>query len=404
MACPTPVVLGSTVLVSRAVAAEARRQQITFLAAALAYYAFVSLLPLLVLATVLGSVLFGEEIAGYLVSVTGDLLAPTAREMVRETVVSAAGREEATAVGVVLLLWSGLRLFRALDVAFSRVYGAPPVESLVEQVYDALVAFASIAVAVLAVVLLGAVLPALAHLPLVDAAAFVLLFVALMGVFFPIYYLFPDVPITPREALPGAAVVAGSWTLLTEAFRLYAANAGSYAVYGALGAVVLLVTWLYVAGIVIMLGGILNAVLAGRTNSETTADAPDPESEAVEDEESDPVPDVVALRRELDALEDRVEKRTVDREDIESDLRQYVRSQIRHGHARDWGPYLVLLYGTAMTIAAFFSPFLTGLWAIFGMVVIWLSTLGLYVVMLIVGAGLSTAGVPGRIFDWVRNR
>lgn len=395
---------GSTITVGRAVVLEAREQQITFLAAALAYYAFVSLLPLLVLATVVGGALFGEQIAAYLVSATGDLLAPTAQGLVRETVLSAAGRGEATAIGVVLLLWSSLKLFRALDVAFSRAYDVPATESLVEQVRDALLVFVSIAVGVILVVALGLVLPALVRVPFVEVGAALLAFLALTGVFFPIYYFFPDAPLEPAEALPGTVAVAGSWTLLVEGFRFYATSAGSYSLYGALGTVVLFVTWLYLAGIVIMLGGILNGVLAGRTSSETTADAPDPESEAAEDEESDPVPDVVELERELDALRDRVEKRTVDREDIESDLRRYVRSRLRRGHARDWGPYLVLLYGTVMTVAAFFSPFLTGLWAIFAMLVVWLSTLGLYVVMLVVGAGLSTAGVPGRIYDWVTNR
>jgi hypothetical protein len=37
------------------------------------------------------------------------------------------------------------------------------------------------------------------------------------------------------------------------------------------------------------------------------------------------------------------------------------------------------------------------------MLVVWLSTLGLYVLMLIVGVGISTAGVPLRIVEKIRD-
>ncbi|WP_377076357.1 hypothetical protein [Natronoarchaeum sp. GCM10025703] len=54
-----------------------------------------------------------------------------------------------------------------------------------------------------------------------------------------------------------------------------------------------------------------------------------------------------------------------------------------------------MLYGTAMTIGAF--VYLNGGWAVAAMLVIWLSTLGLYVLMLLVGVGLNVLGVPGRL-------
>jgi Flp pilus assembly protein TadB len=109
-----------------------------------------------------------------------------------------------------------------------------------------------------------------------------------------------------------------------------------------------------------------------------------------------------ALRRDLESFEDDVAERTVHREAVESDLRRYVRYQVGRGHARGWGPYLVLLYGTAMTVGAFYL--LSGGWAILAMFVIWLSTLGLYALMLIVGAVLGVASLPGRAAELIRNR
>ncbi|WP_420828704.1 ribonuclease BN [Halomicrobium salinisoli] len=110
--------------------------------------------------------------------------------------------------------------------------------------------------------------------------------------------------------------------------------------------------------------------------------------------------DVAQLRADFEAFREEVEERTLPREEVESDLRKYVRKRMRRGHARGWGPYLVLLYGTAMTLGAFY--FLGGGWAILAMVVVWLSTLGLYALMLIVGIGIEVVGLPGKVIDRVR--
>jgi membrane protein len=103
------------------------------------------------------------------------------------------------------------------------------------------------------------------------------------------------------------------------------------------------------------------------------------------------------LREDLEDLETRIDERTVHRDELEDDLQEYVRWRARRGHARGWGPYLVLLYGTAMTLGAFY--FLSGLWAVLAMLVIWLSTLGLYALMLLVGVGINAVTLPGRLKD-----
>jgi hypothetical protein len=108
-----------------------------------------------------------------------------------------------------------------------------------------------------------------------------------------------------------------------------------------------------------------------------------------------------ALREEFEEFRDDVESRTLHREDVEDDLKQYVRRRMRRGHARGWGPYVVLLYGTVMTLGAFY--YLKGPWAVASMLVIWLSTLGLYVVMLVVGVTFRVTGLPRRAVDRLRD-
>jgi len=111
--------------------------------------------------------------------------------------------------------------------------------------------------------------------------------------------------------------------------------------------------------------------------------------------------EVTRLREELESFERDVESRTVDRPDLEAELKRYVRTRLRRGHARGWGPYLVLLYGVALSLGAFY--YLEGGWAIAGMLVSFLSTLGLYVVFVVVGVGLNALGVPGKALDRVRD-
>lgn len=109
------------------------------------------------------------------------------------------------------------------------------------------------------------------------------------------------------------------------------------------------------------------------------------------------------LRAEFDEFEDDIENRTVDKPALKDDLERYVRRKLRRGHARDWGPYLVLLYGTVMTLGAFY--WLSNDWlAILAMLIIFLSTLGLYTLFVLVGVGFNVLGAPGKALDIVRDR
>ncbi len=122
-----------------------------------------------------------------------------------------------------------------------------------------------------------------------------------------------------------------------------------------------------------------------------------------------PWTDDESLRSEVDRLwedladiEENVDEHTVSRSEFESEMKAYVRARQRRGHATGWGPYLVLLYGTAMTLGGFY--YLQGVWAVLAMVVIWLSTLGLYTLMVLVGAGVSGLSTLGGLKDAILSR
>ncbi len=513
----------------------AQSEQITFLAAAVAYYAFVSLIPLSLLGLVIASVMGGAVFEGQIVATAGEFLTPEAQDLLTEALTGESGRGGATIVGTVVLLWSGLRLFRGLDKAFSQVYGTIGSKTIVNEFLNALAVSVAIVVGVASMTIIGAAIERLPAGEMSPQIGFALLVATLAVVFYPMYLLLPDADIEPREALPGTLFASLGWVVLSAGFQLYSANAGTFAAYGVLGGVLLLVTWLYFGALIVMLGAVVNAVLADRldaddaaamdyepgydpsglaegatatgvgqgpngvpgTGASGTCAAGEPDAHASDDrtttdrqvqrdgarqsdtteamtgEDSSERPDdadddadlgeettdsdssgtgagdpktdggsgadadaesggstpsdgptdpddptaservrpgtapasevarlnseIADLRSELDEFEEDIDDRTVDRDEFEGDLKRYVRKRVRRGHARGWGPYLVLLYGTAMTIAALYTPYLGGGWAIFAMIVIWLSTLGLYVLMVLVGAGISLLGVPGRL-------
>lgn len=252
---------------TRALVRAARSEQLTFIAASLAYYAFVSLFPLLLLVLVAASVFGGPEFADALAARASETLAPAAGEFVYDTLVGADVRGGATLVGVAVLVWSGLKVFRGLDIAFSQVYGEDFDESFLRQVRDATVALFAVGGGVAIVVVAGTII-ARSGVRFVGVLATPALVVGLTAALLPLYYLFPDTDVTLREALPGAVLAATGWALLGTAFRLYAGSAGSFDGYGIVGAVLLLVTWFYVGSIVLLVGAVVNAVLAGRLDEE----------------------------------------------------------------------------------------------------------------------------------------
>lgn len=76
------------------------------------------------------------------------------------------------------------------------------------------------------------------------------------------YYFGPDVEQKFKFISPGSVVGVVVLALGSLAFRIYVQNFGNYsASYGSLGAVIILMLWLYLAGLVILLGSEVNALL-----------------------------------------------------------------------------------------------------------------------------------------------
>lgn len=72
----------------------------------------------------------------------------------------------------------------------------------------------------------------------------------------------PNVRLKWREAAPGALFSLTFWLLISLVFSFYVDHLGNYSVlYGSLGAIIVLMLWLYLTSIVILLGALVNHIL-----------------------------------------------------------------------------------------------------------------------------------------------
>ena len=75
-----------------------------------------------------------------------------------------------------------------------------------------------------------------------------------------IYYFAPDADQDWVWLTPGSFLATALWLIASLGFKVYVVNMGSYTeTYGAIGAVMILLLWLYLSGLVILFGAELNA-------------------------------------------------------------------------------------------------------------------------------------------------
>lgn len=253
--------LSTVISIGRTAITSAQDNQVTFLAAAVAYYAFVSLIPLLALTLVVAATIGGRSLVERALDQTGTVLTPEIQDALATALIEGTGRLGATIVGSVFVLWGSLRVFRGIDKAFSQVYGTAGSKSIFGELRDGALVLTCVGAGIGVMATVGVVLRILPLGPLAGPASSLLVFASLVVVFMPMYYVFPDVKIRLQAAFPGAVFAALGWTLLGAVFSIYLQFAGTVVLYGLLGGVLLLVTLLYAGSLVLILGAVVNATL-----------------------------------------------------------------------------------------------------------------------------------------------
>jgi membrane protein len=241
----------------------------THLAAMIAYFALLSLVPMLFLALALLGVTprYGEHSLNHIFPGTSVVSIDKALNSIGNNAAAL------SIIGGVVLLWSSLSLFSVLESAFNIVYGRPNRSFLhgkalafVLLVASLVTVVASLVTGTLGVYLLqrytghflGNAYVAFPLTFLVELAGLLLFLVT-------VYYVLTNVRLAFRDVLPGAVtaalILAATFQVLPLYLRLVSHD---LVVLRALGGPVILLFWLYVMANVIVFGAEVNWWVAKR--------------------------------------------------------------------------------------------------------------------------------------------
>lgn len=234
--------------------ARARRADVTFVAAAVAYYWLGSLVPVLALGFVVVQLAYGGALADAALVHLEGALTESGRSLLRRTLADSRGATGLGVVGVVGLLWGWSRLYGALEAAFERVYETSADDSLAARALAGVVVVPAISV--------GMALAASGVLTAAGGVAWeVVQVVAVALALFPVFVTLPPTRPGLRAATLGASATAVAWSALRVALEAYATYGVYSPAYGLVGGIVLVVTFLYLGALALLVAVSLTATL-----------------------------------------------------------------------------------------------------------------------------------------------
>ena len=244
-------------------------QRCATFAAMVAYYGFVSILPLFLVATSLTRVF----LAGYpeLQASVSDALVERFGALGTElerTIQPTTGDAVAIVVGLLVALWAGLGVMQSLQVAFNTIWGIPREEqpTFVRARLRSLLIVGAFGV----VLLISAILPAVVTWLGLSAAGNVLGFLASFAVavagYTLAYLVLTSVPLGWRDVLPGAALAAAVLVALQALGAVIVERwiSEASALYGYFGVTLGMLLWISLLAQVTLFGAQLDAVRVRR--------------------------------------------------------------------------------------------------------------------------------------------
>lgn len=266
------------------------RDDVMASAAQLSFYFVLALFPfLLFLTSLLGYFAeAGTDLRANLLRYLGSIAPAKAYTLIYDTIdeISEARSGGKLSFGLLAAVWAASTGMRAIITALNAAYGVREARPWWKRRLVAIgltIALAVFIISALTLMLYGSQvgLVVARWFDLGDAFTrtwkilqwfFVLAFVLLA--FTSIYFFAPNLKdVRWRWLTPGSILAVVLWLLISFAFSLYLRFFDTYSnTYGSLGAVIVLLLWLYLTGTAILLGGEVNAVLE---NAAAEAGAPE---------------------------------------------------------------------------------------------------------------------------------
>ncbi len=246
-----------------------RRSKINTHAASIAFFFFLSVVPMLILiCTILPfTPLTENDLVEAVTDLVPDMLDPLARSLIGDVYRRSAG---ILSVAAVTTLWSAAKGVMALMEGLNSVNGVE--DSRNYFVIRAIASFYTVVMLVAMILSLflmvfgnQLVKLALHRLPRLEALVsfvmnfrFIFAWAVLTLVFAAVYAYLPDKKLKFTEQIPGAVFSAVVWSVFSWGFSIYVTYGNSYGIYGSLSIIVIVLLWLYFCMYITLIGANLN--------------------------------------------------------------------------------------------------------------------------------------------------
>ncbi|AIM37119.1 ribonuclease BN [Sphingobacterium sp. ML3W] len=243
--------------------------------ASLAYYTIFSIGPILVLMISLAGIFFGEDaIQGKVFSEIRGLVGPSAARQIQEVIMNLklSGKSNlALVISIVTLLVGATSVFGDIQNSINRIWHvrAKPKRGWVKLITDRLLSSSLVIglgfLLMVTLVVNGVILAFTERLQIyfpditvffMDAVNFALSFVIIFILFGIIFRTLPDVKIAWKTVRSGAFFTAIFFVIGRFAIGLYLQSSGTESTYGAAGALVLILLWVYYTAAILYFGAV----------------------------------------------------------------------------------------------------------------------------------------------------
>lgn len=283
---PTELPAGGWKDIAIRVKDEFKTDHVSLSASGVAFHAFLSLAPLLVA----GVSIYGlvadpsnvTKLADRLGSSVPDAVSNLIEEQLTSVVNAGSGALGIGAIiGVLAALWSASsgvgHLMEAINIAYDEDVDDRPFwkrRGLAILLTLLIIAFLAVVATILG---FATAMSGVVGILLAIAAA-VVSAVLLMGLLAVIYRYSPDRDEPEWSWVSvGAAVAVVGWLIASALFAFYVTNFGSYnETYGALGAIVVVLLWMFITALMILIGAEINSEMERQTEHDTTAGGDEP--------------------------------------------------------------------------------------------------------------------------------
>lgn len=254
---------------------KVKKDDVFALASQLAYYLVLSFFPfMLFLMTLIG---FSKLSSGDILGQLSVMLPKSVIELTQSTIMEVFDNQYTGLLGIsiVLMIWTSSSAFKAIIKSINKAYNFKENRSFIRLSFISMMGILALALTImlaLTMLVFGNVIGEYIRnirpfyrimLIIWNIFRYAFIFVIMIFIFVSIYRLAPAKKLKWKEVFPGSIFSTLGWVLVSFGFSFYIDNFSNYSrFYGSLGAVFILMSWLFLISVIFILGVEINFVIA----------------------------------------------------------------------------------------------------------------------------------------------